>query len=254
MRYGKKLALCLQEEANSSKPFISHKVWREILSRTVKEHRSGCEPNIIEKLDGEFLLALKSDNDIISAFCRQVENEHLKSLEELIVRAQSAGVTAEGPVARLAVEIHRSLTDANYKGLQNTSAASLRSLWSELASSVSSVCNSFNDLAWKWQQHLNYLEVNIAGYRKTIKQRGKQIPIGNTLHKFTDYMHLTEVPISIQSKFTALHSQLEPCLKQFAPGAELFIPKIGSEILDANEKIKVDPDLIKLLLSLLPRE
>ena len=254
MRYGKKLALSLQEEGNTAKPFISHKVWREILSRTVKEHRSGCSSEVVENLDEEFLVALRSDTDVISAYCKQVEKDHLTSLEELTARAQLAGVTAEGPVSRLAVEIQRSLTDSSFKGLQEASAPSLRSLWSELASSVSSVCNNFNDLAWKWQQHLNYLEVNIAGYRKTIKQRGKQIPLESILAKYTDYLHLTEVPISIQSKFSALHSQLEPCLKQFAPGAELFIPKVGTETIEANGKIKLDADLIKLLLSLLPRE
>jgi hypothetical protein len=255
MRYGKKLALCLQDEQNSTKPFISHKAWREVLSVAAREHRGGCDIDVIVKYDAQFLALLRSDVEQISKYCQQVERDIATSLEELTVKADQSGITLEGPVARMALEIHKTLIESSYPLLHNATATSLRSLWSQLATLVSEVCNTFNDLAWKFQQHSNYLEVNIAGFRKTIKQRGKQIPVVSEGEFFEDYKSLGQPATVLVEKFLALHSQLNHSLQLFAPGAQLFSPKLGTETLDAcQKKSGIDSELIQLLLSMLPRE
>ena len=262
MRYGKKLALCLQDESNSDKPFISHKAWREVLSRAVKEHRAGSTPEMITALDEEFLAIMVSDYEKITQYCIQVNKEHLILLEGIAERAHLTGVTADGPIARMAVEIQNSLINSSYPLLTSAAAGSLRALWSELATLVSDLCNTFNDVAWKWQQHLNYIDVNIAGFRKTIKQRGKQIILEGPARHFQDYCALAQPALSIQVKFATLHSQLDHCLKIFAPGADLYLSKPGSETVDAAEISRsektctgaIESDLVQLLLSLMPRE
>jgi len=250
MRYGKKLALCLLDEGHATKPFISHKLWRDVLGRAVKEHRTGCDSSSLAALDQEFLNILTSDYELISGYCKQTEEGFLGSLDDLAAQAQLKGITSDGPVARMAIELQKTLINSEYPLLAASAGATLRAVWSELAALVSDLCNQFNGAAWKWQQHLNYLDVNIAGFRKTIKQRGKQIDF--KFPGFEEYQSLSSSAIHIQEKFLVLHSQLDPCLKLFAPGAELYLSKVGSETAAAARASETD--LVQLLLSLMPRE
>ena len=235
MRFGKRLALCVADAED--KPFISHKQWREAIIKAVHEVRAGGNPQILHSLDEELLQLFEIDKESIERYNRFIEGELEAQVEHIMSQSVELGMQPEGGIVELASELSSALSSTSPLFL-NCFSEDIRSLWSKLAGKVSETCNGYNDVAWKFQLHLNWLEVNVAGFRKTIKQRCKQVPCqpSASSHRYIGYLELVNGSMLLNAKIAVLRALLSPVLAHFAPGAVLFTPVVGAEISEAHSK------------------
>lgn len=210
MRFGKKLALHVMED-QSGAPYLSHKLMKEAINQTVRELRlyqtrlattkqpwqdsSGgyllppddttdvatlgeltkLEENIIA-LDKQLFSLVDDDIDKILKCVRLGEeclSAQLRALQNL---AMEAGLLVE--------ESKLELLERNLPYMQNDrktlSGQILELRFREdpvgAAQHLEHIKLGFNILVDMANQHAQYLEINVAGFRKLLKRHEKQIP------------------------------------------------------------------------------
>ncbi|KAF4674074.1 hypothetical protein FOL47_009753 [Perkinsus chesapeaki] len=204
MRFGRKLALALQNDTEDA-PFISHKHLKEILSRQVREIRALDDMNddisnttktqqqiasskeTIRIMDGHFYATLDADLDAMLTYIGTKQETLAHGVAALVLRAQQAGILDQDnqlPNANLVStltqvcvvmsQLGRSLNGyliqcAAYSQLTMIFSASL-SLGMDLAHELETVTQEANKL-------LAYIDINVAGMRKLLKQHDKQVRI-----------------------------------------------------------------------------
>lgn len=114
----------------------------------------------------------------------------------------------------------------------------LKTAWFSLTVEVANVAERFNQLASRIQSHLNYADINIAGFRKLLKQYEKQIPtrIGMSLVELDKYRNIVSGVGGLVSEMTNIQLQIERIMQALSPGTpRLVVLTIGSETLAAIE-------------------
>mmetsp|Transcript_23687 Transcript_23687/g.68077 ORF Transcript_23687/g.68077 Transcript_23687/m.68077 type:complete len:316 (+) Transcript_23687:115-1062(+) len=196
MRFGKKLALHMMSD-DSGAPYLSHKPMKEAINCTVRELRKyQAKTQSMEKhgavdedeqalaelearitaFDREFLDLVDEDIARILSHIRQGEAQLQSQLEKLQRRLVDAGLLLdEAQFSRLEQVLPNRVEDKARLcrqllalRMQSDPVAALRE---QQASAVE--CNAFLSVA---AQHAQYMEVNVAGFRKLLKRHEKQIP------------------------------------------------------------------------------
>jgi len=193
MRFGKKLALQVQEDTSGA-PYLSHKPMKEAINRTVRELRmyqsmqqghdqGAAQPadlaeleERVSTLDNQLFNLMDEDLARILAYTREGEGRlsaHIAALQGLAVEAG------------IIFEEHRlqSLERALPRAPADRCALSRWLLELRLRSDALGAARHLENLAAKHNvlvdladQHTKYLEINVAGFRKLLKRHEKQIP------------------------------------------------------------------------------
>ena len=80
------------------------------------------------------------------------------------------------------------------------------------------------------QSLLTYADINVAGFRKLLKQYGKQVPTQSRPQMSLNYREWIAPLIELASDFESLRTQLDELIQTLSPGAESLIElRIGTE-------------------------
>eukprot|EP00429_Kryptoperidinium_foliaceum_P096542 CAMPEP_0176250002 /NCGR_PEP_ID=MMETSP0121_2-20121125/34261_1 /TAXON_ID=160619 /ORGANISM="Kryptoperidinium foliaceum, Strain CCMP 1326" /LENGTH=327 /DNA_ID=CAMNT_0017589705 /DNA_START=93 /DNA_END=1076 /DNA_ORIENTATION=- len=205
MRFGKKLALRVMDDETGA-PYVSHKAMKEAINRTVRElrlyqaHLQNAEAwpdggriltDLADEDDGEKLVEIERrvmdcdsglfaivDEDIarIRGHLRDQEARLVAELAQVQGRFLEAGLLMEESQLSLLeralptdvtdrVELCRRVLELRIRG---DPAAALRA-----QRALAADCNALTVLA---NEHTQYMEINVAGFRKLLKRHEKQIP------------------------------------------------------------------------------
>eukprot|EP00747_Dinoflagellata_sp_TGD_P206585 gnl/TRDRNA2_/TRDRNA2_80276_c0_seq1.p1 gnl/TRDRNA2_/TRDRNA2_80276_c0~~gnl/TRDRNA2_/TRDRNA2_80276_c0_seq1.p1 ORF type:complete len:349 (+),score=61.19 gnl/TRDRNA2_/TRDRNA2_80276_c0_seq1:52-1098(+) len=202
MRFGKKLALQVTDDVAGA-PYLSHKLMKEAINKTVRELRvlqghiqspergpwlgedasqgpwaeemAALEKHV-EALDGQLFDLVDEDLTRILAYIRTVEQQLEEGLAKLQSLAACLGIMVEESQLQ-SLESVLPVTVASRSFLCE-SLLELRFLsdpagmWTEFAELV----KEYNVLIDAMNAHCQYLEINVAGFRKLLKRHEKQIP------------------------------------------------------------------------------
>lgn len=209
MRFGKKLALQVHEDPGA--PYLSHKPMKEAINRTVRELRIYQSLTVPAVQDGSRLglpmpgqdqaavktVELVELEERVSTLDRQLFSLVDEDLARILAyirgrEGQLAGqiATLQGQAVDAGVVFEEQQLQRLEKMLPN--APSDRSVLSGLllelhfksnavgmAKELESLASDFGALVDLVDSHTQYLEINVAGFRKLLKRHEKQIP-----HKF----------------------------------------------------------------------
>mmetsp|Transcript_95898 Transcript_95898/g.209790 ORF Transcript_95898/g.209790 Transcript_95898/m.209790 type:complete len:409 (+) Transcript_95898:59-1285(+) len=208
MRFGKKLAIQVMEDSSGA-PYLSHKPMKEAINRTVRELRlyqareNSNDP--AAQSDGACTGAgASSDNSQSQQLHLQQHAERIVALDaelfslvdEDLVRIQRHARSSELHLQELLARLQQSLVEASFlcteqqvqrleKLMGQTDRAALCSGVLELrirsdppgvADDLQSIAAEYNTMVEAASQHAQYLEINVAGFRKLLKRHEKQIP------------------------------------------------------------------------------
>jgi len=198
MRFGKKLALQVMDD-QSGAPYLSHKPMKEAINRTVRELRllqaatqgngdaganmAASKPaglaeleERVSFLDHQLFLLVDEDLERILKHIRVGEAHLSRQLVEFQDLAKDAGLLiGEAQLSRLARTLPCSLEDHSAL-CRNLLALKIHHDPMGTAQQLQILSAMFNNLADMANQHGQYMEINVAGFRKLLKRHEKQIP------------------------------------------------------------------------------
>mmetsp|Transcript_14957 Transcript_14957/g.39747 ORF Transcript_14957/g.39747 Transcript_14957/m.39747 type:complete len:401 (+) Transcript_14957:134-1336(+) len=208
MRFGKKLALQVMEDSSGA-PYLSHKPMKESINRTVRELRlyqarvqnlqgghavpvaggnfgpndadgSASPAELAERIrefDRQLFLIVDDDLAKILAYVRTGEVRISAELAQLQDGAMSAGILVqEAQLERLEKTIQNAPQDRAQLTWQLLQLR-MRSIPTQMAVDLEGLGQECNELIEVVNQHAQYLEINVAGFRKLLKRHEKQIPL-----------------------------------------------------------------------------
>ena len=109
-------------------------------------------------------------------------------------------------------------------------------MWFSLTVEVASLADKYNGIASRLQSTLSYADINIAGFRKILKQYEKQIPPHVQVTTITqgEYKEIVIGLIELVSEMESVRAQTEAVMHALTPHCpDLKIVKLGSETLTA---------------------
>jgi len=213
MRFGRKLALQVTSD-QSGAPYLSHKAMKEAINKTVRDlrlyqGRLQCYENLkagIPPAEGEAtpsmeeLLTLEEQiKDLDKELFGIVEEDlqkiffHVRQSEAIIEPALS-GLQEQALQCGLLLEESQlqRLQEILPFTLENPAEVCQKLIDMRLVQDIGAMSAAILDLAYGYNQfldsmdeHTQYLEINVAGFRKLLKRHEKQVP-----HKF----HATRTP------------------------------------------------------------
>mmetsp|Transcript_112511 Transcript_112511/g.199410 ORF Transcript_112511/g.199410 Transcript_112511/m.199410 type:complete len:512 (-) Transcript_112511:79-1614(-) len=205
MRFGKKLALQVTDD-QSGAPYLSHKLMKEAINKTVRELRlyqsklnSGSEQvwqgaggnQETEAATQEELSELESR---VSALDQQLFMLVDEDLERILQHIRGSEVMLKQKIAGLQASAHNLGMLVEESQMQQIEKAmpvvaenrtvlcqQLLELWlrsqpAEAAKELEDLAAKYNNLVESVNRHSQYLEINVAGFRKLLKRHEKQIP------------------------------------------------------------------------------
>mmetsp|Transcript_23383 Transcript_23383/g.59745 ORF Transcript_23383/g.59745 Transcript_23383/m.59745 type:complete len:399 (-) Transcript_23383:7-1203(-) len=262
MRFGKKLALQVMED-NSGAPYLSHKPMKEAINRTVRELRlyqarvqstqygggpdalaagggnfsggdaanNAASPSElverIRELDRQLFVVVDDDLARILAYVRQGELRLSAHLAQLQDSAMEAGILVqEVQLERLEKVLPNTAQDRAALALHLLNLR-MRSDPGKMTTDIDRLavqCNVLIDVA---NHHAQYLEINVAGFRKLLKRHEKQIPL--------EFRSRTIPSLGFHRLVTHTSRQLLDLVKQ-----------ISAVIVDAGQRLEevASPDVI----------
>jgi len=198
MRFGKKLALQVLDD-RSGAPYVSHKPMKEVINRTERELRllqaatqgngdagahmvafTPAGPAELEErvssLDHQLFLLVDEDVERILKHIRIGEAHLSRQIVEFQDLAKDAGLLiGEAQLSRLERTLPCSLEDHSAL-CRNLLALKIHHDPMGTAQQLQDLSAMFNKLADMANQHWQYMEINVAGFRKLLKRHEKQIP------------------------------------------------------------------------------
>jgi len=204
MRFGKKLALQVMED-NSGAPYLSHKPMKEAINRTVRELRlyqarmqgwqeggnAGGAAGGTAPASSEELAELE---ERIASFDRQL----FALVDDDLARIHQHVRLGETSLQGLLAQQQRHLIDASLlveesqmqrlekilpQAVEDRASLCRQVVELRIQSDPVAVANDLQNLGAEYNalvdfaaQHSQYLEINVAGFRKLLKRHEKQIP------------------------------------------------------------------------------
>eukprot|EP00930_Biecheleria_cincta_P096615 TRINITY_DN88433_c0_g1_i1.p1 TRINITY_DN88433_c0_g1~~TRINITY_DN88433_c0_g1_i1.p1 ORF type:complete len:435 (+),score=86.34 TRINITY_DN88433_c0_g1_i1:90-1394(+) len=204
MRFGRKLALQVTSDQTGA-PYLSHKGMKEAINKTVRDlrlyqTREQCLENWragialpegealptademrnleeqIKELDRELFLIVEQDLRNIFVHVRSTEARLESSFSELQETALEVGLlTDEESLKRIRQTLPFELASPmelcqrllEFRMLQNLGG---------LLQSIRRLTESYHSFLDTLDEHTQYLEINVAGFRKLLKRHEKQVP------------------------------------------------------------------------------
>jgi len=192
MRFGKKLALHVAKDQLSA-PYISHHLLKDVANRIVREvrlyqARSQAPQEVdvqqelseigdrIGSLDSELFSLLDDDLGRIREHIRSSEAHLEDSIAELQSSCLRLGLIVDEPqLKRLESAVPVAVENKAFL-CQQLLDLRMRSEPTEVARQLMEICMQYNSLVEVTNLHMQYLEINVAGFRKLLKRHEKQIP------------------------------------------------------------------------------
>mmetsp|Transcript_3874 Transcript_3874/g.9364 ORF Transcript_3874/g.9364 Transcript_3874/m.9364 type:complete len:393 (-) Transcript_3874:551-1729(-) len=209
MRFGKKLALQVMDDQTGA-PYLSHKPMKEAINRTVRELRlyqarvqgtehawqdggagsSAANAGMAPPTPAE----LAELEERIACFDRQLFQLVDDDLSRIYEHVRFGEAHMQGKIAAFQTRLIESgllIDDAQLQRLESVLplvsedrtelckqllALRIRSDPMAMATDLQSLAADYNSLVEVACQHSQYLEINVAGFRKLLKRHEKQIP------------------------------------------------------------------------------
>mmetsp|Transcript_111829 Transcript_111829/g.312638 ORF Transcript_111829/g.312638 Transcript_111829/m.312638 type:complete len:392 (+) Transcript_111829:96-1271(+) len=203
MRFGKKLALQVMVDQTGA-PYLSHKPMKEAINRTVRELRlyqaraQGTErawqegaphPNVdaegqdlseleerILALDRDFFALVDGDLARIRAHVREGEVRLLSQLGDLQSDLIQTGLLVDETQLGRLESVLPSLMGDKPALCRKIIELRMRSDPVAALEDQQKLATAYNAFVQAASQHAQYLEINVAGFRKLLKRHEKQIP------------------------------------------------------------------------------
>jgi len=203
MRFGKKLALQVTAD-QSGAPYLSHKAMKEAINRTVRELRlyqsksqnyeawqngnilpegEAATPRELAEIEGSIValdqqLFTLVDDDLrrIFAHVRKTEQQLGQGLSDLQNLAIQMGALVEEEQLNRLERTLPSAPESRAALCEKLLELRIKSNPSCMAEQLEDLVTQYNNFVEQSNEHLQYLEINVAGFRKLLKRHEKQIP------------------------------------------------------------------------------
>mmetsp|Transcript_98083 Transcript_98083/g.316287 ORF Transcript_98083/g.316287 Transcript_98083/m.316287 type:complete len:363 (-) Transcript_98083:370-1458(-) len=212
MRFGKKLALQVMDD-QSGAPYLSHKPMKEAINRTVRElrlYQAKCQGSDaawrggsafcpgaqsaagalaaaspqelaeleerVSALDRQLFGLVDEDLARILAHVRLGEAQLALRVAALQSSAKEAGVLVEEPQLQLLERALPFAPEERSALCRQLLELKMRSDPLGMAKHIQDLSLQYNSLVDLANQHSQYMEINVAGFRKLLKRHEKQIP------------------------------------------------------------------------------
>mmetsp|Transcript_44578 Transcript_44578/g.105669 ORF Transcript_44578/g.105669 Transcript_44578/m.105669 type:complete len:493 (+) Transcript_44578:86-1564(+) len=203
MRFGKKLALQVTGD-ESGAPYISHKPMKEAINKTVRElrtYQSKCQQREqmlqygMMPTDGEVTAEELVDLETrISALDEQLfdlVDKDLKSILRHIRETEASLDNQIGEMQEACVKCGLIIQEQKVEELEKALPFApehrarlcecllelqLQCRPVEMSQDLEAILSQYKVLVESMNQHIQYLEINVAGFRKLLKRHEKQIP------------------------------------------------------------------------------
>jgi SPX domain protein involved in polyphosphate accumulation len=235
MRYGKKLALLTENAVYKGihRPFISHRSLKGILASITRAVKYGAEDDSIPQMVEEFKETLASDLASILSFIRIEEMNVNSRMQRLEKRATLLGILNSKILDGIIDSIGSALLSPCI-ALHDAIGDYLKGVWVSLTVEISAFADQVNEFASAFQSLLTYADLNVAGFRKLIKQYRKQVPsrIFADIVSEDEYRLIVSGLVETHSRFDAMRTRVQNLMQKLSPGAPtLTSSKLGSETL-----------------------
>lgn len=233
MRYGKKLAISLESDKlkGINRPAISHKLLKEILTHVVKGLKDGSShANIADSVE-EFAAVARTDLSNIIEFVEAEERSIADDIDGLVSQGRQLGLLDSRILLDHISAIERIFT-SSCPVLHSSIGEQLKSIWVSLTMQVADLADRFNIIMGRLQSNLAYVDLNVAGFRKLLKQFQKQVPERNQTNVLTvaQYRRIIVGFMDLVSRLEPARIQLEEAMQALSPGVPpLLVVHMGSE-------------------------
>lgn len=204
MRFGRKLALQVTSD-QSGAPYLSHKAMKEAINKTVRDlrlyqSRSQSLENFkagmilpegealpsadelarleeqIKELDKELFSIVEEDLEKIFVHIRQMEGLIEPGLSQLQEQAMRCGLLMEESLLKNLQDILPVALESPAEICQRL--IEIRIMQDPLAMimGIHELILNYNGFLEQVDEHTQYLEINVAGFRKLLKRHEKQVP------------------------------------------------------------------------------
>ena len=233
MRFGKKLALMTEASARKGveRPFLSHRHLKDFLSAITRELKN--DPSGVASHVAGFKETLLSDLKTIREFMRSSEDSVHRDVAELVQQTQYIGIGNDAVTSKLIECIHLVFVSP-CEELHDCVGEHLKAAWLAIAERVARIADSYNRVASTLQSLVSYADMNIAGFRKLIKQYTKQVPQPHYVHiiDVSDYLIILGGLLLLVSETNSLRDRIQEVICRLSPGVqELHRVTVGKEIL-----------------------
>lgn len=207
MRYGKKLALQVSDD-HSGAPYVSHKLIKEAINRTVRELRqyqsglaiveqiwqgtlsadpiAGEAPPTAEALmdlaaqvaghDRQLFSIVEEDLEQITAHIRTSEDDLERRIADLQWRGIELGMLIEDSRLHLLEKALPQLAENPSDLCKHLVELRIRADPKGATRFLAELCGEYDELVEAMNVHTQYVEINVAGFRKLLKRHEKQVP------------------------------------------------------------------------------
>ena len=238
MRYGKKLALMTENCAAKGieRPLISHRVLKEHLTTIARILKADSDTEAVPSLIVAFQRTLTADLDTILSYVA-MEIEVLEmGIKRLETQGQALGFLGSTVLHEFLSSIESTLVSPCVD-LQNCIGEHAKNIWLGLTIQVATYAQRYSDAAVSLQSLLTYADINVAGFRKLIKQYAKQVPVALRADVVSvyDYRRIVSALVPMAERMNSMREQTEEIMQKLSPGVHGLHPlRIGSETLIAN--------------------
>jgi len=174
MRFAKKLAL--QAKSDSSRPYISHGVLKTVMEKFTKEIKNPTVACHAESMDQIFFQILASDHTHIFKHICETEEKLTKNFAIIQHLSMEYGILfSQAQIEKLADCVGIQHCEDKTVMCNYFSKMKIESEGEPLKKKIEQLILDFVLLIDDISKHLTYVEINVAGFRKLLKQREKQL-------------------------------------------------------------------------------
>ncbi|CAK9117941.1 unnamed protein product [Durusdinium trenchii] len=204
MRFGRKLALQVTSD-QSGAPYLSHKAMKEAINKTVRDlrlYQSRCQslqnfkagmilpegealPTMeelakleeqIKELDRDLFAIVDEDLEKIFFHVRQTEATLEPGLSQLQEQAMRCGLLMEDSVLKHLQDVLPITLESPAEICQRLIDMRMMQDPVAMAIGIHELILMYNTFLEQLDEHTQYLEINVAGFRKLLKRHEKQVP------------------------------------------------------------------------------
>lgn len=240
MRYGKKLALLTENAAlkGIERPIISHRNLKEILSNISRSLKFQTDLEALPELVRAFCSTIETDLVRIIEFIQLEESSFSVKIEELEQGASSLGIVGSGVLGDIIGSMENAFVSPCIT-LHQCIGEHMKDIWISLTMEVASFAEKFNAVSISLHSLFSYADLNVAGFRKLLKQYGKQVPNAYRLNAvgIEQYRRIVTGLLPLVERLESLRQRTEAIMQRLSPGVPpLHELKVGTETAIALEE------------------